>query len=68
MTNNKMSKSIVNVGVDVGKASLDIYIYEKAIHWQEYSTPEGIKRILKRLLIIELNDSSWRPQGVTSFY
>jgi len=49
MTNNKQSKSIVNVGVDVGKASLDVYIYEKAIHWQEDNSPEGIKRILKRL-------------------
>jgi len=49
MTNNKQRKSVVNVGVDVGKASLDIYIYEKAIHWQEDNNPAGIKRILKRL-------------------
>ena len=49
MTNNKQRKSVVNVGVDVGKASLDIYIYEKAIHWQDDNSPEGIKRILKRL-------------------
>lgn len=49
MTNNKQSKSVVNVGVDVGKASLDIYIYEKGLHWQEDNSPEGIKRILKRL-------------------
>lgn len=49
MTNLKMSKSVVNVGVDVGKASLDVYIHEKAIHWQEDNTAEGIKRILKRL-------------------
>lgn len=49
MTNNKQSKSVVNVGVDVGKASLDVYIYEKAIHWQEDNNSAGIKRILKRL-------------------
>ena len=49
MTNHKMSKTVVNVGIDVGKSLLDIYIYEKAIHWQEDNTPEGIKRILKRL-------------------
>lgn len=49
MTNNKQSKSVVNVGVDVGKVSLDVYIYEKAIHWQEDNNPAGIKRILKRL-------------------
>jgi len=40
---------VVNVGVDVGKAFLDVYIYEKSLYWQEDNTPEGIKRILKRL-------------------
>jgi len=49
MTNLKQSKSVVNVGVDVGKFLLDVYIYEKAIHFQEENSPEGIKRILKRL-------------------
>jgi transposase len=54
MTNNKQSKSIVNVGIDVGKASLDVYIYEKAIHWQEDNTSEGIQRILKRLFYYQV--------------
>ena len=49
MTNQKKSVSVVNVGVDVGKASLDVCIYEKSIHWQDENSPEGIKRILKRL-------------------
>ncbi len=49
MTNLKKSKSVVNVGVDVGKASLDVFIYEKQLHWQEDNSVEGIKRILKRL-------------------
>jgi len=49
MTNLKQSKSKVNVGVDVGKFLLDIYIYEKAIHFQEENSAGGIKRILKRL-------------------
>jgi len=49
MTNLKKSQSVVNVGVDVGKASLDVYIYEKAIHWQDDNDTAGIKRILKRL-------------------
>jgi len=49
MTNLKKSKSVVNVGVDVGKAFLDVCIHEKAIHWQDDNTAEGIKRILKRL-------------------
>ena len=49
MTNLNKSKSVVNVGVDVGKASLDVYIYEKAIYWQDDNDADGIKRILKRL-------------------
>jgi transposase len=49
MTNLKKSKTIVNVGVDVGKWYLDVCIHEKDIYWQDENTPEGIKRILKRL-------------------
>jgi transposase len=49
MTNLKKRKSRVNVGVDVGKWLLDIHIYEKDLHWQDENSPEGIKRILKRL-------------------
>ena len=49
MTNLKKRKSVVNVGVDVGKWLLDVCIYEKQIHWQDGNTPDGIKRILKRL-------------------
>lgn len=49
MTNKKQSKSVINVGIDVGKYQLDICLYEKDLHWQEDNTPEGIKRILKRL-------------------
>lgn len=49
MTNLKKSKSEINVGVDVGKFSLDVYIYEKGIHFADENTVDGIKRILKRL-------------------
>ena len=49
MTNTKTRKTVVNVGVDVGKASLDIVIHEKGLHWQEDNTVEGIGRILRRL-------------------
>ena len=49
MTNLKKSKTTINVGVDVGKAFLDIYIHEKELHWQEENNEQGIKRILKRL-------------------
>jgi len=40
---------MVNVGVDVGKFYLDVYIYEKGVYFQEENTDKGIKRILKRL-------------------
>jgi len=49
MTNQKKSKTIINVGVDVGKQFLDVCIHEKAVHWQEENTAQGIKRLLKRL-------------------
>jgi transposase len=49
MANLKKSKTVVNVGVDVGKQFLDVCIHEKALYWQEDNTIEGIKRILKRL-------------------
>lgn len=49
MTNLKKRKSVVNVGVDVGKSTLDIHLYEKNLHWQDENSPAGIQRILKRL-------------------
>ena len=49
MTISKKRKSLVNVGVDVGKDTLDVCIHEKALHWQETNTPEGIRRLLGRL-------------------
>ena len=49
MTNMKKSKSMVNVGIDVGKSNLDVFIYEKDIYFQEPNDAAGIKRILKRL-------------------
>lgn len=38
-----------NVGVDVGKLTLDICIHEKQLWWQEENSAIGIKRLLKRL-------------------
>lgn len=49
MANLKTSKTSVNVGVDVGKFFLDIYIHEKGIYFQVPNTPSGIKQLLKRL-------------------
>lgn len=49
MANLTKSKTVVNVGVDVGKQYLDVCIHEKEIYWREENTVAGIKRILKRL-------------------
>lgn len=49
MTNTNTRRSVVNVGVDVGKDCLDIVIHEKHLHWQEENSAEGIRNILKRL-------------------
>lgn len=49
MANLKKRKTVINVGVDVGKHTLDICIHEKQLYWQEENTAEGITRILKRL-------------------
>lgn len=49
MTNQTKRKTVINVGVDVGKTCLDIVIHEKQLHWQEDNSEQGIKRILQRL-------------------
>ncbi len=49
MANLTQSKSVVNVGVDVGKSFLDVCIHEKQIYFQEENTVKGIQSILKRL-------------------
>jgi len=54
---------VVNVGVDVGKSQLDIHIYEKQVHWQEENSPEGIKRILKRLAYYQVERLAMEATG-----
>lgn len=49
MTISKKSKSSINVGVDVGKDTLDICIHEKGIHWQEPNNDAGVRNLLKKL-------------------
>ncbi len=49
MANLHQSKSVVNVGIDVGKHYLDVCIHEKKIHFQEENTTKGIQSIIKRL-------------------
>jgi len=49
MTNPKKSKTMVNVGVDIGKWSLDVCLYEKDLYWQVENTPVGVRKLLGRL-------------------
>lgn len=49
MANLKKSKTSVNVGVDVGKFSLDICIHEKALYLQVPNTAAGIQKLMGRL-------------------
>lgn len=49
MTISRKSKASINVGVDVGKDTLDICIHERQVHWQEPNTLEGVRALLKRL-------------------
>ena len=47
--NANSRKTERNVGIDVGKDTLDIYIYELEKHWQAANTLEGIKQLIKQL-------------------
>jgi transposase len=41
--------SETHVGIDVGKDTLDICVYESEQYWQESNTEIGIRRLMKRL-------------------
>ena len=38
-----------HVGIDVGKSTLDVFIYETDLHWQTENTPAGIKALVRSL-------------------
>jgi len=46
-TDIKMSET--NIGIDIGKHTLDICVYESDLYWQESNTEIGIRRLIKRL-------------------
>jgi transposase len=46
-TDIKMSET--NIGIDIGKHTLDICVYESDLYWQESNTEIGIRRLVKRL-------------------
>jgi len=45
----KKKSSVVNVGVDIGKAQLDAYIYERDLHISVSNDRNGIRSLLGRL-------------------
>ena len=47
--------SQINVGIDVGKAQLDVYIYERDIHLTVDNSPEGVRALLAKLGRYRLN-------------
>lgn len=49
MTTNKGNRVYVNVGIDVGKAQLDIYIYERDVYFTVENNPQGIRTALGRI-------------------
>ena len=38
-----------HIGIDVGKDTLDIYLYEKQQHWVAENSPEGIQQLVRQL-------------------
>lgn len=38
-----------HVGIDIGKATLDVHIYEIDLHWQTDNTAAGIKALVRTL-------------------
>lgn len=49
-----MNSSDRNVGIDVGKDTLDVYVYETDLHWQDANTDDGVRRLVKRLKRFQL--------------
>jgi transposase len=49
MTIQTKSKTRVNVGVDVGKGQLDVYLYEKGVYFQVPNDLAGVRKLLGRL-------------------
>lgn len=44
-----INRSERNVGIDIGKSTLDMCIYEVDIYAQHPNTPEGVRQLLKQL-------------------
>ena len=49
MNTMKTNSKKVNVGIDVGKSQLDVFIHEREIHFSVDNTPSGVKKALGRI-------------------
>ena len=49
MTTTSKSPNRVNVGIDIGKAQLDICVYERDVYFTVENNPSGIRQALRRL-------------------
>jgi len=49
MTTSNQKGTGINVGIDVGKARLDIYLYERKVHFSVENNPQGVHKALGRL-------------------
>lgn len=54
-TTNANRKQKRHIGIDVGKALLDIYILELDRHWQVDNTRDGVRELVKTLKRFNLN-------------
>ena len=54
-TNQKyINSSERNVGIDVGKDTLDVYVFETDLHWQDENTEVGVRHLGRRLKQFQL--------------
>ena len=49
MTNANIRSDQRNIGIDIGKDTLDIVVYETDKHWQVANRAEGIKSLMRQL-------------------
>ena len=48
-TISNANSNFKNIGIDVGKSFLDIYIFEKQLHWQIENHPDQLKKLASKL-------------------
>lgn len=54
-TTARIRNTSKNIGIDVGKETLDIYVYETDQHWQANNTSAGTRQLINRLKRFQLD-------------